>query len=165
MTHAPSDAAAPRPHSLELFIGSGFLTGYSPVASGTVASALAAAIYFLIPGFEGPYVIMPITVAFFLLGIRSADKMERYYGNDPAEVTVDEFVGMWLSLFLLPKTLLLTIAGFFIFRLLDILKPFPARRFEQEGGGFGIMMDDVIAGFYTNLLLHALAAIVQFSGV
>lgn len=166
MTQASPDQTTPlKPGAFELFVGSGFLTGYAPVASGTVGSALAAAIYYLVPGFEGPYIIMPLTAALFLYGLHASEKMEAYYGHDPAEVTVDEFVGMWLSLLLLPKTLVLTVAGFFIFRLLDIIKPFPARRFEQQQGGFGIMMDDVIAGVYTNLLLHLLATILQFSGI
>ena len=165
MTHEPPDTTPPaKPGAFELFIGSGFLSGYSPIASGTVGSAFAAAIYYLVPGFEGPYIIMPLIVAFFLYGIHVSDKMEVYYGHDPAQVTVDEVVGMWLSFLLLPKTLVLTIAGFFIFRVLDIVKPFPARRFEQQKGGFGIMMDDVVAGFYSNLLLHVLAAVLQYSG-
>jgi len=166
MTHAsPDQQETKKPDLVTLFVGSGFLTGYSPIASGTAGSAIAALIYYFVPGFEGPYIIMPLTVAFFLYGIRVSDKMEAYYGHDPAQVTVDEVVGMWLSLLLLPKTLLLTIAGFFIFRILDIVKPFPAKRFEQQPGGFGIMMDDVIAGFYTNILLHLLAGLQQFAGL
>ena len=80
--------------------------------------------------------------------------MERYYGDDPSEVTIDEVVGMWISLFLLPKKIFVVIAAFFLFRIFDIIKPFPARKFDDMHGGFGIMMDDVIAGMYTNIILQ-----------
>lgn len=154
-----------RPSRLILFFGSGFLSGYAPFASGTVGSAVALALYHLIPGFDGPYIIMPVTVAFFLIGIHASEKMEVYYGHDPAEVTIDEMVGMWVSLLLLPPSLFLSLIGFFLFRVFDIIKPFPAKRFEQQPGGFGIMMDDVVAGLYTNIALHLVAAVMQFSGV
>lgn len=155
----PADSSLlPFPGFFTRAFASALFTGYAPIASGTVASALALAIYF-IPGFEGPYIIMPACFIAFLAGIRSADAMEAYYGHDPSEVTIDEVVGMWLSLFLLPKSVVLAVAAFFLFRLFDIIKPYPAAKFDKLEGGFGIMMDDVIAGFYTNLVLHFLAAI------
>ena len=61
---------------------------------------------------------------------------------------------MWISLFLLPKNILITLTAFFIFRFLDIVKPFPARKFDTMHGGFGIMMDDVVAGIYTNIIIQ-----------
>lgn len=137
--------------------GSGLFSGYSPVASGTVGSAVGLAIYFL-PNFEHPYVIMPACFLVLLLGIKAADLMEAAYGHDPAEVTIDEVLGMWVSLLFLPKSLFVAIVGFFIFRILDIVKPFPAKKFDNARGGVGIMFDDVISGFYTNLILHVLVA-------
>ena len=80
--------------------------------------------------------------------------MERRYGHDPAEVTIDEVVGMWISLFLLPKKILVALAAFVLFRLLDIIKPPISRRFDRMHGGVGIMMDDVIAGIYANVILQ-----------
>ena len=80
--------------------------------------------------------------------------MEQRYGHDPAEVTIDEVVGMWISLVLLPKKILIVITAFFAFRFFDIIKPFPARKFDNMNGGFGIMMDDVIAGIYANIILR-----------
>jgi len=162
-TNIPDSTSRPNP--IVLFLGSGLLSGYSPIASGTVGSAVALAIYLLVPGFDSPYVIMSVTAACFLFGISASEKMESFYGNDPAEVTIDEMVGMWMSLMLLPFSTPLAVLGFFIFRVLDIVKPFPAKRFEQQKGGFGIMMDDVVAGVYTNLILHMVAAIMQFSGI
>ncbi len=132
---------------------SGFFTGYSPVASGTVGSLLALAVYF-IPGFEHPYAIMPACAIVFVFGAAAAGVMEKRYGHDPAEVTIDEVLGMWISLFLIPKSLAAGIVAFFVFRILDIIKPWPARQFDSLRGGSGIMLDDVVAGVYTNLLVH-----------
>lgn len=132
---------------------SALFSGYSPIASGTVGSAVGAAIYF-IPGFESVVFIVPSILIIFILGIKVATVMEQRYGHDPAEVTIDEVVGMWISLFLLPKNMIIALTAFFIFRFLDIIKPFPARKFDTMHGGFGIMMDDVVAGIYTNIIIQ-----------
>jgi len=152
---------ANEPSFLVKAFASGLFSGYSPVASGTVGSLVGLAIYF-IPGFEQPYYIMPASVIVFLAGIKAADIMELRYGHDPAEVTIDEVLGMWFSLFLLPKSIVVAGIGFLIFRVLDILKPFPARKFDEAKGGFGIMMDDVVVAFYTNLILQVAFSIPLF---
>jgi len=156
-----SSRGAAEPTLLVKAFASGLFSGYSPIASGTVGSLVGLAIYF-IPGFEQPYYIMSASVIVFLAGIRAADIMEIRYGHDPAEVTIDEVLGMWFSLFLLPKSIVVAIAGFFIFRILDILKPFPAKKFDEAKGGFGIMMDDVVVAFYTNLILQVVFSIPLF---
>lgn len=138
-----------------LLFGSGLFTGFSPIASGTMGSLVGLALY-LIPGFEHPYVIMPACALALLLGTKAAGSMERRYGHDPAEVTIDEILGMWISVFLVPKSLSAAITAFFVFRILDIVKPWPARKFDSLRGGMGIMMDDVVAGVYTNLIVHGL---------
>lgn len=137
----------------EKLIGSGFYTGYIPFASGTWGS-LAALIIYLIPGFEKPIVIIPAIIIFIILGIFTGNKFDVIYGKDPAECTVDEVVGMWISLLFLPKTFLVVTAAFFMWRAFDIIKPSPARQAENLPGGLGIMMDDIIAGLYSLLLLH-----------
>ncbi len=80
--------------------------------------------------------------------------MEKVYGDDPAEVTIDEVLGMWISLILLPKRILVAVLAFLIFRVLDIVKPYPARRFDNLRGGYGVMLDDVISAVYTNLIVQ-----------
>ena len=80
--------------------------------------------------------------------------MENYYGHDPAEVTIDEVVGQWISLLFIPPTFLAAAASFLVFRFMDIIKPFPARNFDRQHGGFGIMMDDVVAGIYANIVMQ-----------
>lgn len=133
--------------------GSGLFSGYSPIASGTVASAVALGIYF-IPGFEHPFVLITASFLTFILGVKAAGIMEERYGHDPAEVTIDEVLGMWISLMFLPKTLAVAVPAFFVFRILDIVKPWPARKFDSAPGGLGIMLDDVVSGFYTNVIMH-----------
>lgn len=134
-------------------IASGLYTGYSPFASGTVGSAVAVAFFFL-PGFQNPYLLFPLTVALFIVGGITAAKMESHLGQDPGEVTVDEFVGMWISLWFIPPTAVTIALAFIIFRILDILKPYPAQIFDNQKGGWNIMLDDVVAGIYTNIILQ-----------
>lgn len=138
---------------IEKLIGSAFYTGFIPFASGTFGS-LAALIIYLIPGFENPTImIIAISIA-TVLGIRIGGKFEIIYGKDPAECTIDEVVGMWISLILLPKKIWIIAISFVIWRLLDIIKPFPARNLEKLPGGFGIMFDDIASGIYTLFLMH-----------
>ena len=96
-----------------------------------------------------------------LYGIYVGSKFETVYGKDPAECTIDEMVGMWISLILLPKTNLIIAAAFIIWRALDIIKPYPARSLERFKGGLGIMIDDVVSSIYTLIIMHL---IVYFLG-
>ena len=137
----------------EKFIGSGFYTGYFPVASGTVGSFAALLIY-LIPGFENLIIIIPAIIIFAVYGIYLGNKFEIKYGKDPSECTVDEVVGTWISLLALPKTIGIIVAAFLIWRILDIIKPPPARGLEKLKGGLGIMIDDVVSGIYTLIIMH-----------
>jgi len=137
----------------EKILGSGFYTGYFPIASGTVGSLVAIIIYF-IPGFEQWFIIVPLTIIFAAYGIYVGTKFEIVYGKDPVECTIDEIVGMWISLIALPKTILVAIGAFLLWRILDIIKPPPARNLERLKGGIGIMLDDVISGLYTLIIMH-----------
>lgn len=143
----------PRPSLLIVVIGSGFGTGFSPVAPGTAGSFLALAIA-LIPGIGAPTLLIPLIILGYVAGGFAATAMERWRGPDPAVVTIDEVVGMWISILFLPQTLLYLLGAFFLFRLLDILKPWPASYFDARPGGWNIMLDDVAAGVYANCILH-----------
>ena len=145
-------------NSIEKFIGSGFYTGFIPLASGTFASIAALAIYF-IPYFEKPYIILPAIFIFIVLGIQLGTKFETLYGKDPAECTVDEVVGMWITLLFLPKNILIALIAFLVWRTLDIIKPFPARKSESLKGGLGIMMDDIISAIYSLIIVHLILVI------
>jgi len=144
---------------IDKFFGSGFYTGYAPIASGTVGSFAALLIYY-IPGFENLYIILPMTAIFFIYGVYVGNKFEKVYGKDPSQCTIDEVVGTWISLILLPKAVLISLTAFFIWRILDIVKPQPARKMEQMQGGMGIMMDDVVSGIYTLLIMHLLVYLI-----
>ncbi len=146
---------------IEKLLGSGFYTGYIPFASGTFGT-LAALVIYLIPGFENPYVIIPAIVIFFIYGIYVGNKFEIDYGKDPSECTIDEVVGTWISYLLLPKAIGIIVITFFLWRALDIFKPYPARKLENINGGLGIMIDDVVSGFYTLIIMHL---VVYFFGI
>lgn len=136
-----------------LAVGSGLGTGYAPIASGTFGSALAVAWCF-IPGTTHVAVLLPMVALLLIIGARIAERMEAFYGPDPAEVTVDEVVGQWITFLFLPVSTPLLIAGFFLFRFFDIVKPYPARKIDRRRGGWPIMLDDVVAGVYANLVLQ-----------
>ncbi|MFZ1082927.1 MAG: phosphatidylglycerophosphatase A [Candidatus Kryptoniota bacterium] len=138
---------------LDKLIATGLGSGFSPAAPGTAGSLMGLAIYF-IPGFEKIYVIVPATVVFFFWGTYAAGKLEIYWGHDPSRVVIDEIVGMWISIVFVPKKLFLIAIAFLIFRILDIFKPFPASYFDKKNGGFAIMLDDVVCGIYTKILIQ-----------
>lgn len=140
-------------NKIELFAGSGFLTGYVPFASGTFGS-IAAFLLYLIPGFENLFFLIPLILITFLWGKYLGDKFELLYGKDPAECTIDELVGSWISLILVPKSLWILLVTFAVWRFMDIVKPFPANAAEKLNGGWGIMTDDVISGIYTLIFIH-----------
>lgn len=138
---------------IEKLLGSGFYTGYVPFASGTFGS-LAAVLIYLIPGFENPTVLLLSISIFTVIGVNLGTKFEKIYGRDPKECTIDEFVGTWISLLFLPKNVLFISGAFIIWRLFDIIKPFPANSVEKIKGGWGIVLDDVISGFYSFIVIQ-----------
>ena len=143
------------PSFLVRFFATGFYSGYAPFAPGTAGSAVGLLIYW-IPNFENPIILSACTAIMFAIGIVVSGKMERHFGDDPPIVVIDEVVGMWITLLLLPKSIILSVAGFILFRIFDIIKPPPARNLEALKNGWGIMLDDVMAGIYGNLVLQVL---------
>ncbi|MCX7611456.1 MAG: phosphatidylglycerophosphatase A [Ignavibacterium sp.] len=138
----------------EKIIGSGLYTGYIPFASGTFGSLVALIIYLIIPKSEDIRALIFLIILFTIVGVIVSSKFEKIYGKDPAECTIDEWVGTWISFINLPKDLLWISISFFIWRFLDVVKPFPARHSEKLPSGFGIMADDIISGFYTFLIMQ-----------
>ncbi len=137
----------------EKALGSTLFSGYIPFASGTFSSLVAFAFYW-IPGFEKPSLLIPLIVLFSIIGILIGSRFEKTYGKDPSQCTIDETVGMWISLLFLPKQIIITIIAFLLWRLLDIIKPFPARQSEKLSGGFGIVADDIISAIYTSIIMN-----------
>lgn len=132
----------------EKLIGSGLFTGYMPFASGTFAS-LAALIIYLIPPFDTPSILIFMITLAILLGVPIADKFENEYGRDPKQCTVDEFVGMWITLLFMPRKIWWLALAFIIWRFMDIVKPYPIKKLEKIKGGWGVMLDDILAGVYS----------------
>lgn len=134
-------------------LGSGFLVGYLPLAPATYGSALAAAIYwFLLP--PNPLIILSIVAALFLFGTWVSGRLVAIWGEDARRIVIDEVCGMFLTMVLIPKTLPLLAGGFLLFRFFDILKPFPIRSSQKLRKGFGVMVDDLLAAVYANLVLQ-----------
>ncbi len=134
-------------------LGSGMFTGYLKGPTGTYGSLVALLIY-LIPGVSSLIVLIPLIIVTTLYGIWVCGEFEHRYGTDPKEATIDEFVGMWISLILVPASWGYLLIAFLIWRLLDIIKPFPARNFEKLKGGLGVMADDIMSGIYTFLIMR-----------
>ena len=139
-------------------IATGLISGYSPIAPGTAGSLVGVALY-LIPGMDGIFVLPFATAVLFFVGVYFSAQLEQLLGDDPQIIVVDEIVGVWISLILLPKTIWIVIIAFFLFRVYDTVKPPPARNVERLGGGWGIMLDDVVAGVFTNLTVQLIMLI------
>jgi len=133
-------------------IATGMGSGYSPFAPGTAGSLFALLIFLVLP--LNNYYWLAICIPVFFIGVWAAKIVEEKHGNDPGIIVIDEFVGQWISLLFLPRTLLIYIAAFLLFRMFDIYKPFPANDSQKLSHGWGVMIDDVIAGVYTNLVLQ-----------
>jgi phosphatidylglycerophosphatase A len=133
--------------------------GHFPIAPGTAGSAAGLLLYAVLRFVSSPpeldVVVIVLVVVLFAAGCWAGSVAERHYGRtDPGYVVLDEVVGMLITLLLVPVSITGAIVGFFLFRLFDIVKPFPARQCERLYGGVGIMTDDVIAGIYGNLTLR-----------
>lgn len=145
-------------NALAVFIASFGYVGRAPVASGTFGSAAGLVVYAALRWFNLTHLELPIIVGLFVVGVWAASRTARHLGRtDPGLVVVDEVVGMLISVALLQVTVTGAIVAFFAFRVLDIIKPFPAAQSERLHGGLGIMMDDVFAGVYAHLIMRLLA--------
>jgi phosphatidylglycerophosphatase A len=133
--------------------------GYSPVAPGTAGSAVALVILWLVPFSQIGLIVFLLAVTFF--GTWAANVVEAAIGDkDPGVIVIDEVAGMTMSVLVLPLTPPVLLAGFVLFRVFDVVKPFPANRLQALSGGVGVMIDDLIAGLYALLVLIAVRAIV-----
>ena len=126
--------------------------GRAPLAPGTVASAATAlALWLLSPSW--PWLVVAL-IAVIVVGTWAADVTERQLEvKDPGAIVVDEVAGMILSVLLVPLTPAVLVAGFVLFRVFDVVKPFPANLAQRLRGGIGVMADDVVAGAYALVLL------------
>ncbi len=136
------------------FVASAGFIGYLPFAQGTIASFAG---FILLLLFKPPvYAHLLISIGLLVLGIFVSNKAEELFGDrDPHHVVIDELAGYFIAMLFLPAAVGYMIAGFFIFRFFDILKPAPIKQIESYfRGGYGIMFDDVFAAIYTNVILQ-----------
>jgi len=144
-----------------LFISQGAYSGLSPFAPGTAGTVVGVLLYWCMKDFSTSWYAL-LMLAVFLLGTWAADRAEVLLGRkDSPSIVIDEIAGYLAAMFLVPAGLWYGAAGFFLFRFFDIMKPFPLRRLEKIPGGLGVMLDDLGAGIYTNLVLQA--AVLLFS--
>lgn len=142
---------------LGLFIATSGYLGYSPIAPGTVGSAVGVVLHALLIYSGVPWLEAAAIVLLCAVGIWAGGIAEAHFGRkDPGHVVIDEVVGQLITLTALPLTPLGWIVGFFVFRIADIIKPFPARQLEPLPHGLGIMADDVMAGIYSQLVMRLL---------
>jgi phosphatidylglycerophosphatase A len=133
--------------------------GYFPIAPGTVGSAVGVLIYWLTRHWPFPWQLA-LLAAVTIVGTWAAGVAAGHFGReDPGHVVVDEVAGQLVTLLLTGSGFSGAVIGFFAFRLFDIIKPWPANRFERLPGGVGIMADDLMAGVYANIVLQVVAYI------
>src|ERR1700744_1593205 len=129
--------------------------GYIGKGAGTVAAVACSVCWYL--AYRNGYQPIPsliVTLLITLLGIWSSDVVSGIWGKDPARVVIDEVAGMCISLLFVPVTIKYVIAALILFRFFDIAKPLLIRKLEKLPGGWGIMLDDVLAGIYANIVLQ-----------
>ena len=133
--------------------------GYFPIAPGTVGSAAGVAIWVLLhwAGLGGPVPVLALAAVSLVAGAWAASHAERDLGlKDPGPVVIDEVMGQLVTLAVAPATSTAMLAGFVLFRVFDVVKPWPAGRLEDVPGGWGIMLDDLMAGLYACATLQGL---------
>ena len=143
---------------LAVFIATVGYCGYFPFAPGTVGSAAGLLFYALVWWIGSPVLEVGMILGLFAVGVWAGTTAERYFGGvDPGPIVMDEVVGMLMTLAFIPNlgwSGILT--GFVLFRIFDVIKPYPAGRFEQMHGGLGVMADDAMAAVYANISLRLL---------
>ena len=146
-------------HLLAVGLGSGM----SPIMPGTMGSAMAIPLWLLFDGLQ-PYLYWVLIVVAFIFGCFLCQKTsDDTHTHDSGHIVWDEFVGMWITLFFIPQISILWIAiAFVAFRVFDMAKPWPIRWFDKRvPGGFGIMVDDVIAAIFSSVTVYVIALLIK----
>ena len=144
-----------------MLISTGFYSGYLPKAPGTWGSLVGLLFFLLLHSLSVP-VYLTVVAGLFVVGSFAAGEAEKILDKrDPGAVVIDEIVGMLIAMIAVPLTPLNMALGFILFRIFDIVKPFPVNFFDQRfHGGLGIMLDDVVAGIYSLIILQLILFLV-----
>ena len=134
--------------------------GYVPIAPGTFGSALGLAVFYAVRSAGSVPIELAAIALIFVIGIWSGTEAEHHFGGiDPGPVVIDEVLGMLITLALLPVNPTGALVGFLVFRVLDVVKPWPSANFEKLPGGLGVMADDGMAAVYGNVVMRGLIAV------
>jgi phosphatidylglycerophosphatase A len=140
-----------------VFVATAGYCGYFPIAPGTVGSAAGLVVYAFVRWVQSPILETGLILGLFVLGTWAGTMAEHYFGGvDPGPIVIDEVVGMLITLAFIPVGWSGALAGFVLFRIFDVIKPYPAGRFERLHGGLGVMSDDAMAAVYANVSLRLL---------
>jgi phosphatidylglycerophosphatase A len=140
---------------LSLWLATCFNIGKLPLAPGTWGSVFALILWFSIIDSIDKYTFFFLTIILFGLGVFISTIALRYYDHDdPQQIVIDEFVGQWITLLFVQKSIVLGLTGFILFRIFDIWKPWIIGKMDKISGGWGIMLDDVAAGIISLGFLH-----------
>lgn len=147
-----------RKETLVKCLASFFYVGYLPV-SGTAASIFPVAVFFLLKA--NPLIYNIIAVLSMPIALAVSHQAQFFFQEkDPHSIVIDEISGMLITFLFIPFKWQYALAGFFLFRFFDIVKPYPIRRIEKLRGGWGIALDDIVAAAYANLALRIIARII-----
>lgn len=145
---------------LAFVLATGFGSGYSPFAPGTAGSAVGLIFVWGMSYLSLPGQLVAVLVV-TVLSMLAADIVARATGlKDPGLIVADEIAGMMVTMIAIPLTLTSLVLGFILFRVMDVVKPPPARQFEHFKGGIGIVADDLMAGVYAHLALRGLLMVI-----
>lgn len=134
--------------------------GHLPVAPGTWGSLAGLLVCIVLHPY--PIAYFAAFIILFTAGVQSSEKAEKHNGmKDPSYVVIDEFSSIFIVYAFLPMTVLNIVLGFLLFRVFDVIKPPPIRRIEDIKGGWGIMLDDIVAAAYSNLVLQVLRLFIR----
>lgn len=148
-----------QPPIIAVIIGSGFGAGFWPWGPGTMGAILATGIWFGLAAVLGGWTLTASTatliVLFTILGTWATKRLMPFWGEDPSRVVVDEMVGVWVPL-VVATNWQLALAALILFRFFDIVKPLGIRSLDRRQGAFWVMADDLLAGFYSAVVLVAI---------
>ena len=144
-----------------LFLASGFGAGYAPIAPGTAGTLVAIPIFLVLSSIPFPLYELTILTFFFFASWISGEAQRSWGRKDHPRIVIDEIMGYLITMLWLPRTILFIILGFLLFRFFDIVKPPPIRILERVKGGYGVVLDDVLAGIYANIILQIVHLIVK----
>ncbi len=147
----------------------GFFSGYCPVTPGTAGTIVAVLIYILEYVFFGTACRISNLIILIIMiypSFKLGDAGESFFKmKDPPEIVLDEMMGYWISLLFFLFDWKILISAFIIFRIIDVIKPYPIKKLEKLNGGYGIMLDDFTAGIYTNIIIRILVFISGITGL